>query len=82
VVELGLCGLHRYPLEDTYLVVDILAPDAVLAMAKPRLEIFPEHDYAAYEHASILRIVRDVALVLLGLCVIGLAYAGLKRTPT
>jgi hypothetical protein len=82
VVELGLGGLHRYPFEDTWVVVDVLKPDLVLAMAKPRLEIVPQHDYAVHEHIGILRAVRDSVLVLLGLCVIGLAYASLKRPPT
>jgi hypothetical protein len=81
VVELGLGGLHRYPFEDTYIVVDVLEADLVLARAKPRLEIYPEHDYAVYEHVGILRILRDGVLVLLGLCVIGLAYAGIRRRP-
>jgi hypothetical protein len=78
VVEFGLCGLNRYPFEDTYIVVDILEPDTVLAMAKPRLEIFPEHDYAVYEHVGMLRILRDIVLVLLGLCVIGLVFGAIR----
>jgi hypothetical protein len=78
VVELGLCGLNRYPFEDTYIVVDVLEPDTVLAMARPRLEIFPEHDYAVYEHVGMLRILRDIVLVLLGLCVIGLVYGAIR----
>src|SRR5712692_1466853 len=71
-VELGLCGLNRYPFEDTYIVVEITRPDPVLAKANPRLQIFGEHDYAVYEHLPMLRILRDSILVFLTLCVIGL----------
>lgn len=79
VVELGLCGLHRYPFEDTFVEVDILEPDPVLAVAKPRLAIFPKQDHAMSEHAAIPLVLRDIVLVLLGLCVIGLAYAVIRR---
>src|SRR2546430_9953835 len=47
-IELGLGGLHRYPFEDTYVVIEIIQPDPILAKANPRLEIFGEHDYAIY----------------------------------
>lgn len=81
VVELGLCGLNRYPFEDTYVLVDVIAPDPILAKANPRLEIVGEHDYAIYEHLRTLRVLRDVVLVLLAFCVIGLAFAGIRKEP-
>ena len=78
-VELGLGGLHRYPFEDTYVVIEIIQPDPILAKANPRLEIFGEHDYAVYEHLPMLRIVRDSVLLFLGLGVVGLAYGAVRR---
>jgi hypothetical protein len=78
-VELGLGGLNRYSFEDTYVVIEILQPDPILAKANPRLEIFGEHDDAIYEHLPMLHIFRDVVLLFLALCVIGLAYVALKR---
>ena len=78
-VEMGLCGVQRYPWEDTYIEVEVLQPDLLLAKANPRLQIFGEHDYAVYEHITILRVVRDGVLMLLAICVIGMGYAALKR---
>ena len=80
-VELGLCGVHRYPWEDTYITLDIIQADPVLAKANPKLEIVGEHDYAVFEHITILRIFRDGVLLFLGFCVIGLAYVALKQPP-
>jgi hypothetical protein len=79
-VELGLGGVQRYPFEDTYVTIQIVQPDSVLAKANPRLEIVGDHDGAVYHHLPILRIVRDFVLLFLALCVIGLAYSALKRT--
>jgi hypothetical protein len=78
-IELGLCGVERYPFEDTYVAVEIVQPDPVLAKANPRLEIVGEHDYAVYEHLPMLRIFRDFVLMFLVLCVIGLAYGAVKQ---
>lgn len=78
-VELGLCGVQRYPWEDTYVVFEILRPDPVLAEANPKLQIVGEYDYAVYGHIWPLRIFRDTVLLFLNACVIGLAYAAFKR---
>lgn len=78
-VELGLGGVQRYPWEDTYIAIEIVQPDLVLAKANPRLEIVGEHDGAIYHHLPMLRIVRDFVLLFLALCVIGLAYGALKQ---
>jgi hypothetical protein len=78
-VEIGLCGVRRYPWEDTYIEVEVLQPDLLLAKANPRLQIFGEHDYAVYEHIIILRIIRDGVLLFLALCVLGVTYAALKQ---
>lgn len=80
-VELGLGGAHRYAFEDTYLVLEVLQPDPVLAAANPRLQIFGEHDAGVYSHIWQLRIIRDAVLILLGCCVIGLAYGAWSRLP-
>ena len=71
--------MDRYPFEDTFVVVEIVQPDPVLAKANPRLEIVGKHDNAVYEHLRLLRIVRDFVLLFLALCVIGLACGALKR---
>jgi hypothetical protein len=78
-IELGLCGLQRYPFEDTYIAVEILQPDPVLAKANPRLMIVGEHDYAIYGHLPTAQTLRDVVLLVLAVCVIGLTYAAFKR---
>ena len=78
-IELGLCGLQRYSYEDTYVVVEILQPDPVLAKANPRLEIVGEHDYAIQGHLPMLRLLRDATLLFLAICVIGLTYRAFKR---
>ncbi len=78
-VEIGLCGVQRYPWEDTYIEVEVLQPDLLLAKANPRLQIFGEHDYAVYEHIIILRVIRDGVLLFLALCVMGVAYVALKQ---
>lgn len=38
-VELGLCGVQRYPWEDTYITFDIIQPDPALVKANPKLQI-------------------------------------------
>lgn len=78
-IELGLCGVQRYPYEDTYVTVEIVQPDPVLAKANPRLVIVGEHDHAMYGHLSMAQICRDVVLLVLAVCVIGLTYAALKK---
>jgi hypothetical protein len=78
-IEFGLCGLHRYHFEDSYVVIEVTRPDRVLAQANPRLQIFGEHDYAVYEHLPMLRVVRDSILVLLAVCTIVLACGALKK---
>lgn len=78
-VELGLCGATRYPWEDTYVVIEILQPDPILAKANPRLQIVGEHDYAVYEHLPRLQLYRDLVLLFLTVCVIGLAYGASKN---
>ena len=78
-VELGLCGIQRYPYEDTYVVFDIIEADPLLAKANPKVEVVGEHDYAVFEHITALRMVRDAVLLLLGFCVISVAYVAIKR---
>jgi hypothetical protein len=78
-VELGLCGVQRYPWEDTFIVLEIVRPDPVLAKANPKLEVGGDYDYAVFEHITPLRIFRDSVLLLLGLCVLGLAYVAIKQ---
>ncbi len=78
-VELGLCGVQRYPWEDTYVTLDVIQPDPLLGKANPRLEIVGEHDYAVYEHITVLRIFRDAILLVLSVCVISLAYVAVKQ---
>jgi len=78
-IELGLCGLQRYPFEDTYIAVEILQPDPVLAKANPRLVIVGEHDGAIYHHLPPAQILRDVVLTVLAVSVISLAYAAFRK---
>jgi hypothetical protein len=78
-VELGLCGVQRYPWEDTYITLEVIQPDPVLAKANPKLEIVGDYDYAVFEHITPIRIFRDFVLLLLGLCVLGLAYVAIKQ---
>ncbi|HTM56436.1 MAG TPA: hypothetical protein VL175_20560 [Pirellulales bacterium] len=78
--EFGLAGVQRYPWEDTYIVVQIIQGDPVLAAAKPRLEVSGAYDYAVFSHIWPLRIIRDGTLLVLALCVLGLAYVGLKNS--
>jgi hypothetical protein len=78
-IELGLCGLQRYWSEDTYIAVEILQPDLVLAKANPRLVIVGEHDDAIYHHLPQAQIFRDFVLLVLAVCLIGLTYAALKK---
>lgn len=78
-VEFGVCGVQRYPWEDTWIVLEVLEADPTLAAANPRLQIVGQHDHAVYGHIIPLRIARDVVLLFLGFCVIALAYEALKR---
>lgn len=78
--EFGLCGLQRYPWEDTYVVVEVEEADPNLQQARPRLEVTGKYDYAVYEHIATLRTIRDFVLTLLGLCVVGLSYAAIRKT--
>jgi hypothetical protein len=78
-VELGLGGVQRYPWEDTYITLEIIEADPLLAKANPKLEIVGEHDYAIFHHITLLRIFRDVVLLFLAFCVIGLAYVAIKQ---
>jgi len=76
--EFGLCGVQRYPWEDTYVLFEIVRPDNVLAKANPQLQIVGDYDYAVQEHISWLRIFRDSVLFLLIMCVLALAYMAIK----
>ena len=78
-VELGLCGVQRYPWEDTYITVDIIQADPVFAKANPRLQIVGDYDYAVFEHITPIRIFRDAVLLVLGFCVISIAYVAVKK---
>ena len=78
-VELGLCGVQRYPWEDTYIIIDIVQPDPILAKTNPKLEIVGDYDYAVFEHITPLRVFRDSVLGLLGICILGLAYVAIKQ---
>jgi len=78
-VELGLCGFQRYPFEDSYVTLDIAEADPMLAKANPTLEITGDYDYAVYEHIKILRIFRDVILLVLALCVASIAYVAIRK---
>lgn len=77
-VELGLCGVTRYPWEDTIIEMDILRPDPILGGANPRLVVYGDYDYAAEEHIGSLRAARDVILCLLACCIALLAYYAMK----
>lgn len=79
-VELGLCGVQRYPWEDTYITVDVIQGDPMLAKANPRLQIVGDYDHAVFDHIRLLRILRDSVLLLLAICVAGLAYVGVKQS--
>ncbi len=80
--EFGLCGVRRYPWEDTYVLFDILRPDNVLAKANPRLQIVGDYDYAVEGHILSLRIFRDSVLFLLIVCVSALVYMALKHNSS
>jgi len=77
-VEFGLCGINRYPFEDTIIEMDVIRPDSILGKANPRLIVYGDNDYAVVEHIGSLRIMRDVVLSLLACCIIILAYFGIK----
>lgn len=79
-VEMGLCGFQRYPWEDSYITLDVIQADPILAKANPRLEITGDYDYAVYEHIGVLRVMRDVILLILTVCVVGITYVAVKRT--
>ena len=78
-VELGLCGVQRYPWEDTYIVLEIVQPDPVLAKANPKLDVVGDYDYAVLEHIGAIRMFRDLVLVILALCVFGLTYVAIRQ---
>jgi hypothetical protein len=78
-VELGLCGVQWYPWEDTYIVLEIVQPDPVLAKTNPKLGVVGDYDYAVFEHITALRIFRGSVLLVLALCVLGLAYVAIKQ---
>jgi hypothetical protein len=77
-VEFGLCGVNRYPLEDTIIEMDILRPDTILGKANPRLVVYEDYDYAVEEHIGSLRFLRDVILCLLACCIAILSYFAMK----
>lgn len=77
-VEFGLCGVCRYPWEDTIIEMDILRPDPILGEAHPRLIVYSDYDYAVDEHIGGLRTLRDVTLCLLACCIAVLAYYAMK----
>ena len=78
-VEFGLCGVNRYPWEDTIIEMVILRPDPILGKANPRLIVYGDYDYAVDEHIGSLRTVRDVILCLLSGCIAILAYYAMQR---
>ena len=77
-MEFGLCGANRYPWEDTIIEMDVLRADPILSKANPRLIAYGDYDYAVLEHIGLLRFLRDTILVLLALCVVIMAYYGIK----
>ena len=77
-VEFGLCGVRRYPWEDTIIEINVLRADPELSKASPRLIAYGDYDYAVYEHIGSLRVLRDMVLFLLVLCVAILTYYGMK----
>ena len=81
-VEFGLCGVNRYPWEDTIIEMDVLRPDPILGKANPRLIVYGDYDYAVDEHIGSLRAVRDVILCLLAGCIAILACFAMKTTST
>jgi hypothetical protein len=60
-------------------MLEIVQPDPVLAKANPKLEVVGDYDYAVFEHITPLRIFRDSVLLLLAVCVLGLAYVAIKQ---
>jgi hypothetical protein len=81
IIEIGLCGVTRYPFEDTIIEMEILQPDSTLNKTNPRLIAYGKHDYAIYEHIGGLKVFRDVILSLLALCIIVLAYYATRSKP-
>ncbi|GFE58993.1 hypothetical protein [Geobacter sp. AOG1] len=77
--EFGLCGVNRYPWEDTIVEIDILRADPTLGKANPRLVAYGDYDHAVYEHIGSLRVMRDIVLLSLALCIGLLAYYGMKK---
>lgn len=77
-IEFGLCGVNRYPWEDTIIEIDVLRSDPELSKANPRLVAYGNYDYAVYEHIGSLRMLRDVVLILMAFCIALLAYYGMK----
>jgi len=68
-----------YSFEETFLEIDVLTPDPVLAKASPRLKLIGEHDYAIYGHLPMFYLIRDGGLALCLILLAVLAWKLLKK---
>ena len=80
-LQYGLGAIERYPNEHTYISINILKEDPILAKANPRLEIVGEHDPEIQNRIIRLRITRDLCLALVALFSILIARQAIKTIP-
>jgi len=73
-IEYGLAGVNIYPFETTQISVEVTTPDPSLSNENPRLKLVGKHDSAVYEVLPLLRLFRDLCLIISTGLVLILSY--------